>query len=101
MTDARPTMSVKDAAEVLGVHANTIRNYIREGLIEAFTMPGGFRRPYADSVLSLVTEMDLDWLRNLLVAKAERLERQAAVMRRMLDEMDQTTSAKGQHERPE
>lgn len=77
-------MTVKDAADLLGVHVNTIRNYIREGLIEAFEMPHGFRRPYADSVLSLVTETDLDWLRSMLTGKAERLERQAATLRRML-----------------
>jgi DNA-binding transcriptional MerR regulator len=92
-------MTVKDAAEILGVHTNTIRNYIREDLIEAFEMPGGFKRPYADSVLSLVTEMDLDWLRNMLTAKAERLERQAAVMRRMLDGLDD--SPKAPREQPE
>lgn len=88
MPDHRPTLTVKDAAAILGVHENTIRNYIREGLIEAFTMPGGFRRPYADSVLALVMEVDIDALHTLLIAKAERLEKQAAALRRAIAVLD-------------
>lgn len=81
-------MTVAAAADVLGVHVNTIRSYIREGLIEAYTMPRGFRRPYADSVLSLIPESSVEDFRRLMLGKAERLERDAAALRRAIAELD-------------
>lgn len=92
----RPTMTVRAAADLLDVHENTIRNYIREGLIEAFEMPHGFRRPYADSVLSLVpdSERDVATFRRLMLSKAERLERDAAALRRAIAALDASEAAR-------
>ncbi len=33
-------ISTKDAAELLGVHPQTIREFIRQGRLRAFTIPG-------------------------------------------------------------
>lgn len=82
-------MTVRQAAQVLGVHENTIRNWIKEDLIEAFTSPGGgFKRPYADSIMEMVSEGNVDALRKIMVGKADRLEEQAAALRRAIAELD-------------
>lgn len=83
-TESRPTMRVNEAAVALGVHANTIRNWIREDLLEAHTLPSGIRRPYVDSVLANIIEVDVEGVRRLLTAKANRLEQQATALRAAL-----------------
>lgn len=88
MSEPRATMTVRQAALVLGVHVNTVRNWIREDLIEAFVMPHGFKRPYADSVMAMVSEGNIDGLRTIMLGKAARLERQAAALRRAIAELD-------------
>lgn len=52
MTDTATTMSVRDAARRLGVHENTIRNWMNAGNLAFEPMPGpsGFRRPLTASV---------------------------------------------------
>ena len=88
----RPTMTVRQAAQILGVHENTIRKWIRDDLIEAFTLPGGgFRRPYADSVMGMMpTDLgDSDALRRIMVGKAEAYERSAAALRRAIAALDE------------
>lgn len=90
MTEPRATMTVRMAAEVMGVHENTIRSWIKQDLIEAYTSPrGSFRRPYADSVMQHFREGDIDTLRRLMVGKADRLEQQAAALRRAIAELKQ------------
>lgn len=44
MTDA--TVNIREAARLLGVHENTIRNWIRSGHLRAVVLPGpsGYRR---------------------------------------------------------
>ena len=41
----RPTtITIKDAAERLGVHENTIRNWIDRQLLDSYRLPSGHRR---------------------------------------------------------
>jgi excisionase family DNA binding protein len=50
------TRSVGQAAEVLGVSASTIRNWIEKGYIHAFTLPSGVRRIPEEEVERLTQE---------------------------------------------
>lgn len=78
------TMTVKAAATALGVHENTIRNWINAGELRAYALPGGrMRRPYVSEVIR-VAEGDGDvppGLPDDLDAIAERLERRAVALR--------------------
>lgn len=73
----QPTMPVRAAAHVLGVHENTIRNYIRDGLLEAKELPSGFRRPYVDGVVAMISRPPAEDLQEVTAAT---LESQAAVL---------------------
>jgi excisionase family DNA binding protein len=55
---ARPrTMSIKDAAERLGVHENTIRNWIDRQILAGYRLPSGHRRLHAEEVERLAARM--------------------------------------------
>jgi excisionase family DNA binding protein len=57
-TPARPqTASIKDAAVRLGVHENTIRNWIDRGILRSYRLPSGHRRLLAEEVERLEGEM--------------------------------------------
>lgn len=50
-------MSVRDAARALGVHENTIRNWIKSGRLDAITLPGSnYRRVSGESVRRVLDE---------------------------------------------
>lgn len=54
----RTTMtSIKDAAEELGVHANTIRHWFDTGLIHGHRLPSGTRRIPTSEVERIEHEM--------------------------------------------
>ena len=83
------------AAELAGVHPQTLRIYERKGLIEPYRTPGGTRR-YSDEDLErlgLIQELtsagvNLEGVRRILRLQAEneRLAAQVTRLRRLLGE---------------
>lgn len=81
------------AAELAGVHPQTLRIYERKGLIEPYRTPGGTRR-YSDEDLErlgLIQELtsagvNLEGVRRILRLQAEnnRLQAQVVRLRRLL-----------------
>lgn len=47
-------ITIRDSARVLGVHENTIRNWINKGLLKAQRLPSGVRRVSRSEVLRMV-----------------------------------------------
>ena len=90
------------AAELGGVHPQTLRIYERRGLLEPYRTPGGTRR-YSDKdleQLGLIQELtsagvNLEGVRQILELRAEveRLEHQVARLRRLLGESEQRNRA--------
>ncbi len=86
------------AAELGGVHPQTLRIYERRGLLEPYRTPGGTRR-YSDEdleQLGLIQELtsagvNLEGVKQILALRAEveRLEHQVARLRRLLGEAEQ------------
>lgn len=54
---APPTIPIADAAHRLGVHENTVRNWIDQGLLDGYRTPTGRRKLRLDSVERLELEM--------------------------------------------
>jgi len=85
------------AAELAGVHPQTLRIYERKGLIEPFRTPGGTRR-YSDEDLTrlgLIQELtaagvNLEGVRRILHLQADndRLRSQVDRLRRLLGEAE-------------
>ncbi len=94
------------AAELAGVHPQTLRIYERKGLIEPFRTPGGTRR-YSDEDLErlgLIQELtaegvNLEGVRRILDLQTEnnRLRAQVDRLRRLLGEAQSRTGADGPH----
>jgi MerR family transcriptional regulator/heat shock protein HspR len=102
------------AAELAGVHPQTLRIYERKGLIEPYRTPGGTRR-YSDEDLErlgLIQELtsagvNLEGVRRILRLQAENNRLQAQVTRlrrllgdaqtRMVGERPRTTVIQGVH----
>ncbi len=94
-TDAVFVISV--AAEITGVHPQTLRIYERRGLIEPYRTPGGTRR-YSQrdldrlaSIQHLTAQgMNLEGVRQVLdlQEEVERLQRQVRRLRRLLGEAE-------------
>ena len=90
------------AAELAGVHPQTLRIYERKGLIEPFRTPGGTRR-YSDEDLErlgLIQELtadgvNLEGVRRILELQTEnnRLRSQVDRLRRLLGEAQSRTGA--------
>lgn len=83
------------AAELAGVHPQTLRIYERKGLIEPFRTPGGTRRYSDDDLerLGLIQELtaegvNLEGVRRILSLQSEntRLRGQVERLRRLLGE---------------
>lgn len=85
------------AAELAGMHPQTLRIYERRGLLDPYRTPGGTRR-YSEhdlEQLGLIQELTADGV-NLegvkkileLRAEVERLEHQVARLRRLLGEAE-------------
>jgi MerR family transcriptional regulator, heat shock protein HspR len=86
------------AAELAGVHPQTLRIYERKGLIEPYRTPGGTRRYSQDDLerLELIQELtaagvNLEGVRRILGLREEnlRLRSQVDRMRRLLGEAEQ------------
>lgn len=57
-TKAKEFMNVRETAEQLGVHENTVRNWETSGLLRGIKLPGsGFRRFPREEVQRLRAEM--------------------------------------------
>jgi excisionase family DNA binding protein len=56
-TLAPATLAISEAAERLGVHQNTVRNWIDQGLLNGYRTPTGRRKLRLDSVERLEREM--------------------------------------------
>lgn len=90
------------AAELAGVHPQTLRIYERRGLLDPYRTPGGTRR-YSDhdlEQLGLIQELtsegvNLEGVKKILELRAEveRLERQVSRLRRLLGESEQRIQA--------
>ncbi len=85
------------AAELGGVHPQTLRIYERRGLLDPYRTPGGTRR-YSDrdlEQLGLIQELtadgvNLEGVRQILALRAEveRLDHQVTRLRRLLGEAE-------------
>lgn len=51
------TIAISEAAQRLGVHENTIRNWIDHGVLDGYRLPNGHRKLRLDSVERLAREM--------------------------------------------
>ena len=98
MNDQRQAVYIISvAAELAGVHPQTLRIYERKGLIEPFRTPGGTRR-YSDediSRLALIQELtqagvNLEGGARIRARREEtkRLRSQGGRLRRLLEEAD-------------
>jgi MerR family transcriptional regulator/heat shock protein HspR len=85
------------AADLAGVHPQTLRIYERRGLLHPYRTPGGTRRysPADLERLSLIQELtaagiNLEGVKRILEMRDElaRLERQVARLRRLLGESE-------------
>ncbi|HSF84497.1 MAG TPA: helix-turn-helix transcriptional regulator [Acidimicrobiia bacterium] len=92
------------AAELAGVHPQTLRIYERKGLIEPYRTPGGTRR-YSDEDLerlSLIQQLtaagvNLEGVRRILGLREEnkRLRSQVDRLRRLLGEAEARVAGRG------
>jgi MerR family transcriptional regulator/heat shock protein HspR len=97
MTDRKPeaVYIISVAAEIAGMHPQTLRIYERRGLLSPFRTPGGTRR-YSDEDLErlgLIQDLtaagvNLEGVRRVLEMREEiaRLEHQVSRLRRLLGE---------------
>jgi MerR family transcriptional regulator/heat shock protein HspR len=95
-TDAVYIISV--AAELVGMHPQTLRTYEQKGLVEPFRTPGGTRRYSMEDVerLQLIQELsnagvNLEGIKRIIQLQAEndRLSHQVARLRRLLEDAEQ------------
>lgn len=56
----RTEVGIREAAQALGVHENTIRNWIDRGALAARVLPSGFRRVPRSEIARLQTEAPTD-----------------------------------------
>ena len=92
------------AAELAGVHPQTLRIYERKGLISPHRTPGGTRRYSEDDLerLGMIQELTSEGVNlagvNLIMEmrdEIERLQRQVARLRRLLGEAEERYQSGG------
>jgi MerR family transcriptional regulator/heat shock protein HspR len=98
MTPRNAVYIISVAAELAGVHPQTLRIYERKGLLNPYRTPGGTRR-YSDEDLErlgLIQELtadgvNLEGVRRILEMRDEidRLQHQVARLRRLLGEAEE------------
>ena len=91
----RAVYVISVAAELAGVHAQTLRIYERKGLVEPARTPGGSRR-YSDrdiSVLQRIQELTNEGLNLAGVKRVLDLEAENQQLRRQLDELQRKAAA--------
>ena len=99
MTDStRAVFVISVAAELAGMHPQTLRIYERKGLIDPARTPGGTRRYSQEDIerLQLIQDMtaegmNLEGVRRVLVLQEEnrRLKRKLDRLRDKIEEMDE------------
>jgi MerR family transcriptional regulator, heat shock protein HspR len=99
MTDStRAVFVISVAAELAGMHPQTLRIYERKGLIDPFRTPGGTRRYSQEDIerLQLIQEMtaegmNLEGVRRVLALQEEnrRLKRKLDRLRDKIEEMEE------------
>lgn len=91
------------AAELAGMHPQTLRIYERKGLLEPYRTPGGTRRYSQEDIerLALIQELtsqgvNLEGVRRILRSREEtqRLRAQVERLRRLLAESEQRVSGR-------
>jgi len=92
------------AAEIVGMHPQTLRVYERKGLVYPYRTPGGTRR-YSQIDLDrllLIQELssagvNLEGIKRILALQAEnhRLTNQVSRLRRLLDDAESRRSGRG------
>ncbi len=85
------------AAEIVGMHPQTLRVYERKGLVDPYRTPGGTRR-YSQADLERLlliqelsnTGVNLEGIKRILELRAEneRLRNQVSRLRRLLEEAE-------------
>ncbi len=105
MTDSREAVYIISvAAELGGVHPQTLRIYERRGLLHPYRTPGGTRRYSAQDLeqLGLIQELtadgvNLEGVRKILELRdeVEKLRHQVSRLRRLLGEAEERLSAVG------
>lgn len=99
MSDAKDAVYIISvAAEIVGMHPQTLRVYERKGLVEPYRTPGGTRR-YSESDLErlqLIQDLsnagvNIEGIRRILELQSdnERLRAQVDRLRRLLEEAEQ------------
>ncbi len=101
-TDAVYIISV--AAEIVGMHPQTLRVYERKGLVEPYRTPGGTRR-YSEADLERLLAIqelsnagvNLEGIKRILDLQAEnkRLRNQVARLRRLLEDAEARHGGRG------
>ncbi len=85
------------AAEIVGMHPQTLRGYEQKGLVEPFRTPGGTRRYSQADVERLLLIQDLsnagvnlEGIKRILTLESEndRLKNQVARLRRLLEDAE-------------
>lgn len=103
MTDStRAVFVISVAAELAGMHPQTLRIYERKGLIDPFRTPGGTRRYSQDDIerLQLIQDMtaegmNLEGVKRVLALQEEnkRLKRKLDRLRDKIEEMEEAIEA--------
>jgi MerR family transcriptional regulator/heat shock protein HspR len=92
------------AAELVGMHPQTLRVYERRGLVDPYRTPGGTRRYSQDDLnrLLLIQELsnegvNLEGIKRILALRRDnvRLSDQVSRLRRLLENSESRWSAKG------
>lgn len=103
--NARAVFVISVAAELAGMHPQTLRIYERKGLIEPYRTPGGTRRYSQEDIerLALIQELteqglNLEGVRRVLELREEvrRLERKVERLERRLDEAEREAARRVQ-----
>lgn len=103
MTEStRAVFVISVAAELAGMHPQTLRIYERKGLIDPFRTPGGTRRYSQDDIerLQLIQDMttagmNLEGVKRVLALQEEnkRLKRKLDRLRDKIEEMEEAAEA--------
>ncbi|HJQ76559.1 MAG TPA: helix-turn-helix transcriptional regulator [Acidimicrobiia bacterium] len=108
MTDSqRAVFVISVAAELAGMHPQTLRIYERKGLIDPFRTPGGTRRYSQEDIerLQLIQDMtnqgmNLEGVRRVLVLQEEnrRLKRKLDRLRDKIEDLEEAAEHAGRSE---
>lgn len=97
MTETKAVFVISVAAELAGMHPQTLRIYERKGLIDPFRTPGGTRRYSQEDIerLQLIQDLtsqglNLEGVRQVLELQEEntRLRKKMALLRDQLEVLE-------------